>query len=285
MNIRSEIKKKWPPRKSTSHKGDYGRVFLLAGSKGLTGAAYLASVACIKSGAGLVTLGVPESVYPILARRSAEVMVRPFPSTKQGSFAYRGLKEILQFAKSQDVLALGPGLSQNPETQKLVRKLLTLSSLKNIILDADGLNAFQGRAKDLPKQSDLILTPHPGEFKRLFGFSAGSTGAERKKSARIAAKKSGVTLILKGHHTIVAQGPKLYVNPTGNPGMASGGTGDVLTGILAALLGQKFSAWDAARFGVFIHGLAGDLAAKKVGQVSLTASDLLAFLPVAIKNL
>ena len=283
MTILREIKSKWKPRKRTSHKGDFGRVFIVAGSHGLTGAAYLSAVAAMRAGAGLVTLGVPESIYSILAKRAREVMVSPFPATASGALAARALKTILKFSENQDVLALGPGLSQNRGTQKLVRELISKSACP-VVVDADGLNALVGKTECLARASGrLILTPHPGEFLRVFGGSLTAEGEGRKKRARQVARQHGVVMVLKGNQTVVAHPDgRVYVNSTGNPGMASGGTGDVLTGILAALIGQHFSLWDAARFGVYLHGLAGDLARAKVGEISLIAGDVLDFLPQAI---
>lgn len=284
MTLLQEIRKKWKPRNSQSHKGDYGRIFIVAGSRGLTGAAYLSAMAAVRAGAGLVTLGVPEAVYPIVARRAAEVMVRPFPSTRQGTLAFSARRAILNFAASQNVLALGPGLSRNPDTQKLIRSLLQTGL--PTILDADGLNAFRGHTAGLLKHAQpLILTPHPEEFKRVFQGRLLATELGRKQRAVETAKKFCTIMILKGHHTVVADARgRVYINLTGNPGMATGGTGDVLTGILAALIGQGFEPWDAARFGVYLHGLAGDLAARKLGEVSLAAGDLLEFLPAAIRK-
>lgn len=278
-----KIRKNWKPRKKNSHKGDFGRVFVLAGSEGLTGAAYLTAAAAVKTGAGLVTLGVPRKVYTVLARRNAEVMVRPFPSTSAGTFSFAALKPVLNFLKSQDVLALGPGISQNPETQKWAAGIL-MKNRRPAVLDADGLNALQNNPGLLKKiNGPLILTPHPGEFARLFGKKVSADEKDRREKAVWAAKTYGVYVVLKGSRTVAA-GPKgeLFINTTGNPGMAKGGSGDILTGIIAALLGQKFSAWDAARFGTYIHGLSGDLAARKTGEASLTASDLIAWLPAAI---
>ncbi len=286
MNIAQEIRKKWPPRKAASHKGDFGRIFILAGSRGLTGAAHLAEMGALRAGAGLVTVGVPEKVYPVIAKREAEVMVKPFSSTLEGTLGLHALKPIRNFLKNQDVLALGPGLSQNSETQRLIRKVIQESSLP-LVIDADGLNALQGHTsmlRDCKYRS--ILTPHPGEFIRLFGGKLSSKDQDRKRRAKEAAKKFGIFLILKGYHTVIASPEgEVTVNPTGNPGMAKGGSGDILTGMIAALIGQRFSLWDAARFGVYLHGLAGDLACKKIGEASLTARDILQFLPLAIKKI
>ncbi len=285
MSIAQEIHRKWRPRKLSSHKGDYGRIFILAGCQGLTGAAHLAGMGALKAGAGLVTVGVPEKIYPLVAKREAEVMVAPFPSTAQGTFAFRSLKPILAFSKSQDVLALGPGVSGNRETQRLIRKVIQ-ESVQPLVIDADGLNALKGELPVLRhSRYRAILTPHPGEFVRLFGGGLASKNTARKKRAKEVAQKFGIFVVLKGFHTVVASPEgEIYVNPTGNPGMATAGSGDVLTGIIAALTGQRFSLWDSARFGVYLHGLAGDLACKKTGEASLTAGDILEWLPAAIKK-
>ncbi|MFA6599991.1 MAG: NAD(P)H-hydrate dehydratase [Candidatus Omnitrophota bacterium] len=285
MNLAPEIRKSWKRRARAAHKGDFGRVLILAGSKGYAGAAHLAASACLRAGAGLVTLGVPEKIYTVLARREAEVMVKPFASTHEGTLSRRSLRAILDFARTQDVLAVGPGLSRQSETQALVRALIREVSLP-VVLDADGLNALEGHPALLKKITGrFILTPHPGEFLRLFGGPLTGAPSVRKKRAAQAAKSCGGIVLLKGRGTVVAApNGKTYVNTTGNPGMATGGSGDVLTGMIAALLGQGFSPWDAARFGAYLHGLAGDLAARKFGEISMTAGDLLTFLPQVIRK-
>ena len=257
----------------------------MAGSEGLTGAAHLCALGALRAGAGLVTLGVPRKIYTILARREAEVMVRPFASTAEGTLASRALKPILDFSKTQDVLAVGPGLSQHSETQRLIRQLVS-QTRHTLVLDADGLNAFKGHLEVLKYcRGRAVLTPHPGEFIRLFGGRLSADDQERKKRARQVAEKFGIFMILKGRHTMIASPEgRIYLNRTGNPGMATGGTGDILTGILAALLGQNFSFWDSARFGVYLHGLAGDIAKRKTGEVSLIAADILNVLSGAIKR-
>ncbi|MDP3920315.1 MAG: NAD(P)H-hydrate dehydratase [Candidatus Omnitrophota bacterium] len=285
MNARRRFRVRLKKRSSKSHKGDYGRVFILAGSKGLAGAAHLAGMGALRSGAGLVTVGVPEKIYGVVARREAEVMVKPFASTANGSLSLKALPDIRRFLKTQDVCGLGPGLSQHPQTQKLIRDLVSKAE-GPIVIDADGLNAFRGHEGALKKhRRPLILTPHPGEFQRLFGGKVSHDDAGRKKQAGGIAKQFGVVMILKGHRTVVAAPDgKIYRNTTGNPGMATGGTGDVLTGVVAALLGQGLKPFEAACAGVYIHGLAGDLAAKKVGQLSLTAGDIIQYLPAAIRK-
>ncbi|OQA56277.1 MAG: Bifunctional NAD(P)H-hydrate repair enzyme Nnr [Candidatus Omnitrophica bacterium ADurb.Bin277] len=284
MNIHSIAKKL--KRSLTAHKGDFGRVFVVAGSRGMTGAAYLSGMAALRSGAGLVTVGVPDAVYLIIARQGAEIMVRPFPSTTKGTLAPAGFQEIRRLAHSQDVLAVGPGLSGHVMTQRLIRKIIAGVG-KPLVIDADGLNALKGNLKILKScRSRAILTPHPGEFTRIFGGKLDSSDDLRQKRAAEIAGKHGVIIVLKGHRTVVASPDgELYVNGTGNPGMATAGSGDVLTGVISALIGQGLSFHEAACLGVHAHGLAGDLAAGKTGQVSLTAGDILQALPEVFKSL
>ena len=276
-------------RRPGSHKGDYGHVFILAGSVGLTGAAYLTSQAALISGSGLVTLGIPKSLNPVMARKLTEVMTRPLPETKSQSLGQKAFFEIRRFLEKIDLLVIGPGLSQHKETQVLIRKVVSFCK-KPLVIDADGLNALVGYLKILStankQRTATILTPHPGEMARLINKSVKVIQKDRKKVAKEFANKYNVTLVLKGHHTVVASpGKKIYVNKTGNPGMASGGVGDVLTGVIASFLGQGLSSFDAAKLGVYMHGLAGDLAAKEKGQLSLRAIDLLNKLPQAFKKI
>ena len=283
--LEREIRNVWRPRPRRAQKGDFGRIFILAGSRGLTGAAALTSLACLRTGAGLVTLGCPDKVYSILARRHPEVMARPFPSTPSGGFSDQGFSPISKFLENQDVGAIGPGIGRHPSAQRLVRKILMKSRIPWVV-DADGVNAFKGRS-DLLKKSPAvrILTPHPGEFVRVFGGKKPERDRERKKRALETSIRFRIYLVLKGYRTVIAApSGEAAVNPTGNPGMATGGTGDVLTGVIAALLGQGMSPYEAARFGVYLHGLAGDLAAREKGEVSLVAGDLLDFLPKAIQR-
>jgi len=284
MNIQSIAKKLKRP--ATAHKGDFGRIFILAGSRGMTGAAHLAGMAALRSGAGLVTLGIPDAVYLVLAKRESELMIRPFPSTAKGTLSLKGCREIERFCATQSVLAIGPGLSQHLTTQQLIRKVLQTTEL-SVVVDADGLNALKGHLKVLEVcRERAILTPHPGEFCRVFGGKLDDSDGMRKKRALEAAEKHGNVIVLKGHRTVVATpGGDCYINTTGNPGMATAGSGDVLTGMIAALVGQGLSNFEAACLGVYVHGLAGDMAAKKIGETSLTAGDLLRFLPEAFKSL
>ena len=281
MNPSKAIGKLLGSRPRDSHKGDYGRVFILAGSRGMSGACVLTAQAALRSGAGLVTVGMPKSLTNSLARRFAEAMTKPLPEMKSGTLSKRAFPLIMKFLGTQDVLAIGPGLSQNRETQTLIRRIV-LQATKPMVIDADGLNALKGHADFLNKlKSAAILTPHPGEYGRLFGVRVPEGDRERRKQVLRTARRYGVIIALKGHHTVVAspQG-KVYVNRTGNPGMATGGSGDVLTGVIAALLAQKkINPFSAACIGVFIHGLAGDLVRKKKGEISLIAGDLVEVLP------
>ena len=285
MDIKKLVREKLR-RPATGHKGTFGRIFVLAGSRGMTGAAHLAGMGALRSGAGLVTIGVPDAVYLIIAKRESELMVRPLPSTVKGTLSLKGFSEIKRFCFTQNVLAIGPGLSQHVTTQQLIRKILQETELPAVI-DADGLNALKGHLKVLKAcRARAVLTPHPREFTRVFGGALDDSGVLRPRRALEAAREHGAVLVLKGHRTVVASPEgKVYVNSTGNPGMATAGSGDVLTGMIAALAGQGCSLFEAACLGVHVHGLAGDLAVKKIGQVSLTAGDIVSFLPDAFQSL
>lgn len=285
INI-DEILKNFPKRAPDAGKRDFGHVLVMAGSNGYTGAAYLTSQAAILSGSGLVTLAVGKSIYPIMAEKLTEVMVKPFFETRDYSLSLLAEKELLSFCEKCTCAAIGPGISRNKETQGLVRSLLGKIG-KPVILDADGINAFAGHADSLTKASaGLILTPHAGEMARLLERDIDEVKNNRKDIALESAHKYNIVLVLKGHETVVA-GPDgaLYVNATGNAGMATGGTGDVLTGMIASFVGQGMDAFSAAAAGVYFHGLAGDLAAKEKGTLSLIATDLLNKLPEVLKTL
>jgi len=280
-----DFRRFFPPRKAASHKGDFGKIFILAGSRDFPGAPYLASMAALRAGAGLITLGVPEQLYPIMAYKLAEVMVRQFPGVNNGALGHQSETGILSFLKTQNVLAIGPGLGTHSETQRLIRRVV-LAWPGAKVIDADGLNALKGNASILKKLgTSTIITPHPGEAGRLFNETVPADDAGRKKFATEKAAKYGVVVVLKGHHTVVAaRGRDVYVNKTGNPGLATGGSGDVLTGIVAAFLGRGLEPFRAAQCAVFIHGLAADLAVKKFGEESLAPTDVLDFLPEAFKK-
>ena len=274
-----------PSRKEDTHKGDFGHVFVVAASRGMTGAAYLASQAALTSGAGLVTCGVPSSLNPIMEVKLTEAMTLALPETKDATLAVSAEKAIVKFAKKADVAAIGPGLSAHPDTRKLVLKLLKKIN-KPIVLDADGLNALAGNCGILKKRkAPTILTPHLGEMSRLIGKDVSAIRRNREKIALAFAKKYGVILVLKGHRTVVAASKgSAYTNQTGNSGMSTAGVGDVLTGMIASFVGQGINPYSAAVIGVYLHGLAGDIAAKEKGQFSMLAGDLLEKLPQAIQE-
>ncbi|MCU0651728.1 MAG: NAD(P)H-hydrate dehydratase [Candidatus Omnitrophica bacterium] len=276
-------------RKLNSHKADFGHVLILAGSLKFSGAALLAGEACLRSGAGLVTLGMPKSLcLAVLKIKAKEIMLLPLAETKDKTLDISAFKEIKDFMKKAQVLAIGPGLSDDKSTQSLARKVISEIS-KPMVIDADGLNALAGHLSILLKRKGIglptILTPHPGEMSRLSGISAAKVQAARKKVAKELANDYNCVIVLKGHRTVVA-GPKVktYENTTGNPGMASAGSGDVLTGMIAAFLGQNLNAFEATKYAVYLHGLAGDLAGKEKTQISLIASDIIAKIPAAIRK-
>ncbi|MCX5668084.1 MAG: NAD(P)H-hydrate dehydratase [Candidatus Omnitrophica bacterium] len=285
MNI-DEILKNFPKRAPDANKKDFGHVLVIAGSGGYTGAAYLTSQAAILSGSGLVTLAVGKSIYPIMAQKLTEVMIKPFFETRDYSLSLLAEKELLIFSEKCTCAAIGPGISRNKETQTLVRSLLGKIG-KPVILDADGINAFAGQVDSLKKATaPLILTPHMGEMARLLDKDIEDVKKNRKDIALEFAHQYNIVLVLKGHETIVARPDgAIYMNATGNVGMATGGTGDVLTGMIASFVGQGMDAFNAAAAGVYLHGLVGDLAAKEKGALSLIATDLLNKLPEVLKAL
>lgn len=274
-----------PPRAPQTHKGDAGRVFLLAGAVGYSGAAALCVQGALRTGAGLVTLGIPKRLHDPMAEKLTEAMLKPLAETTDGSLSLQALPEILRAIEPMDAVGIGPGLSQQPQTKELVRRLLPQVT-KPLVLDADGLNAVAEDVGLLRKLNlPIVLTPHPGEMGRLARLSPEDVQRDRERIASEFAKRYRVIVVLKGHHTVVASFDGMtFVNDTGNPGMASGGCGDVLTGVIAALMGQQLPPLEAARLGVYLHGLAGDLVAKERGEIGLIASDVADRIPQAIRQ-
>jgi len=271
-------------RRADSNKGNFGRILVVAGSRGMSGAAVLCASAALRAGAGLVYLATPDSVQPVAAAAIPCYLTMPPPQGAHGRLAEEAEAESLTQAQKNDVVVLGPGLGRSDVLSKMIPTLLE-SIQAPVVLDADGLNALEHNTERLKgRRVPLIMTPHPGEFARLLGTDIASVQAERRESAVRFAAEHGVVMVLKGHGTVVTDGRRVYINTTGNPGMATGGTGDVLTGVIAALLGQQLEAFAAAQLGVHIHGLAGDLARDDLGEVSLIASDLLDFLPRAFRQ-
>ncbi len=282
----NEISLLFPGRRGDLHKGDCGHIFVLAGSTGLSGAAALSSLGAMRTGAGLVTLGIPESLNHIMEVKLTEVMTLPLAETQEGSLSPGAKERILQMVGKVDAVAIGPGLSTNPETGKLLRELLVAIE-KPIVLDADGLNLLNGKLSLLKDvTTPLVITPHPGEAGRLIGKKSSEIQSDRLGAAREIASQSGAVVVLKGAATVIANPEgNIWVNSTGNSGMASGGTGDVLTGMIASFIGQGLSGVDAARAAVYIHGRAGDIAAEKKGVYSLIATDIIDNLSIAMQEL
>jgi NAD(P)H-hydrate epimerase len=272
------------PRADDSHKGDFGRVTIVAGSMGKTGAAYMAAMGALRSGAGLVTVGTPASCLPIVAAMGPEFMTEPLIEDA-GMVTLAALDRVLE--ARHDVIACGPGLGRGPGVAEFVRGLLERSTVP-LVLDADAITVLADDPGVLMgrEERDVIITPHPGEMARLVGSTVDDVQANRIEVATTFATTHHVYVVLKGHRTLIA-GPEgsVFINPTGNAGMATGGTGDVLTGMIAAWLAQLLDADAACRLAVFLHGAAGDVAEAHDGQVAMTATDVLGHLGEALKQL
>jgi ADP-dependent NAD(P)H-hydrate dehydratase / NAD(P)H-hydrate epimerase len=278
-----------PPRPRQGHKGTFGHLLAVAGSRGKSGAASLLARGALRSGVGLVTVACPASVQPLVARRQDEVMTEPLPETPSGALARTAAAKARKLLEGRDALALGPGLGLAPETRAVVLALASAGA--PAVIDADGLNALAlGGARVMGRLVRLgaprVLTPHPGEAARLLGSTTKAVQADRLEAARSLARASGAVVTLKGHRTVVAAPDgRAALSASGNPGMGTAGTGDVLTGVVGAFLARGMSAWDSGRLAVWIHGDAGDRAAAELGEEALTAGDLLAQLPETFKAL
>jgi ADP-dependent NAD(P)H-hydrate dehydratase len=276
---------KLKPRVADAHKGDFGKVCIIAGSVGMSGAAALAGRAALRCGAGLVRIATPKSVLPIVASIEPSFTTIALPENYMGQISAKAVNTILDAVSDNDVLAFGPGVGVSGELQSVLQSLLEQEGLR-LIIDADGLNNL-ARMKDWPAKlkAELILTPHPGEMKRLWSvLFREQLPSDRQEQAVQLARQTKTVVALKGAGTVVTDGGKVYVNQTGNPGMATAGAGDVLTGTITALAGQGLNNFDATVLGVYIHGLAGDIAAEKMGQVSLMTTDIIDSLPDAFKR-
>lgn len=277
-------------RPAAMHKGEAGRLFCVAGSVGMVGAAALCSRAALRCGAGLVRVGMPWRLAAVVAGRDPNVMTSALPETEDGTISAMSPAKILKQAEGSDVMLIGPGLSQNAQTVQAVINLLPQINHK-LVIDADALNAIAHDECEvlgaIPREQGLpVLTPHPGEMLRLLGkaydgASLRDGDEHRRDVACFFARKYRVVLVLKGHHTIVTDGTRVYVNRTGNPGMAKAGMGDVLSGAVAAMLCQGFDAFDAACLGTYLHGLAGDLVCARMGEIGMIATDVIEELPAA----
>ncbi len=272
-----------PDRAVDAHKGHFGLALLVGGSRGMAGAMGLAGLAALRGGAGLVRLAVPEVCLDTVAGFEPSYMTSPLPSDPAGRIAFRARRPIVELAEAATVVACGPGMGRSLGLDALVSSLYA-DLPQPMVVDADGLNALAARPEILPQPGGpRILTPHPGELVRLLGTDRVPPKRREAEAVKLAARL-GAVVVLKGHKTCVTDGKRRAINTTGNPGMATGGSGDVLTGLIAALACQGLSPFDAARLGVYLHGLAGDLAAAELGQQSLIASDLVRFLPQAFKQ-
>ena len=275
---REKVLSHLPDRAVDAHKGDFGKLLLLCGSRGYTGAAALAAMGALRSGAGLVFLGVPESIYAIEAVKLTEPIVFQLPD-EDGKLAVSAVSPVLKQLQDKDAVLIGPGLGQSEGTLEVVRSVLR-EFTGPVVLDADGINVL-ARHMDILRERHhpTILTPHAGEFKRL----GGQIGQDRTAAAIRFAEEYGCILLLKGHETVITDGKRCFVNPTGNPGMAVGGSGDVLSGIIVSLIGQGIGPLEAAACAAWLHGAAGDICRKEIGQYGMLPSDMLEVLPRLMK--
>jgi len=274
MQIVSDIPK-LKPRAVDGHKGDYGKVCIIAGSVGMSGAAALAGRAALRAGAGLVRVATPKSILPIVATIEPSFTTIALPEDSAGRISAKAIHAVLEAIRQNDAVAFGPGIGISGALRSILERLLDQQNLR-LVIDADGLNNLSG-IKNWPARlkAKPILTPHPGEMRRLWsGLFREQLPAEKPQQALQLAERTKTVVVLKGAGTVVTDGEKVYINKTGNPGMATAGSGDVLTGVITALLGQGLSDFDAAVLGVYIHGLAGDIAAEKIGRISLIATDI-----------
>jgi hydroxyethylthiazole kinase-like uncharacterized protein yjeF len=282
-----DVRKVLPARPLNAHKHSVGKIFILAGSRGLTGAAAMTATSAMRAGAGAVILGTPNSIYPILAKKLTEVMVEPLPDTMEGTLSLTAFDKIKEHIKWADILICGPGISRNRETCQLIWRIISECD-KKILMDADGLNNLSEKISLLKNHlsKEIIITPHTGELSRLTGLSIVDIERDRVSIARRIAKQFRLTLVLKGAPTVTTdETDGVYINPTGNPGMASAGMGDILSGLIGGLWAHGMSRTEAAYSGVYLHGYAGDLAKKKFGEKSLLAMDVHDSIPQSILEL
>jgi NAD(P)H-hydrate epimerase len=271
------------PRPRDAHKGDFGHVLVVAGSSGMIGAACLAAQAALRSGAGLVTLAVPRSLQDVAATKVTSIMTLGLAETPARSFSPRALEELRTSAQDFDCVAVGPGLGRHPETLLFAQQVPTVLEVP-LVLDADVLFALADMPENIRREQPTVITPHPGEMARLTGLRIAEVQANRLEHAVAFAQRYRCVTVLKGAGTVVTDGRRAYVNSTGNPGMATAGSGDVLTGMVAGLLAQMKDPFAAAALAVYAHGLAGDRARDRLGEVGMTAEDILAEVPPALRS-
>ncbi len=270
--VPDELKGILRKRDSNTHKGDYGRVGIIGGSRGMTGAPYLASMAALRSGAGLVYNIVPDEIHDIMSIKHTEVIVK----------GYSNIEGCLNHIKGLDTIVLGPGMGVSEEKKELVKAILK-NYKKTLVLDADGINLIDDNMVLYTREGETIITPHPGEMARLLGIDTKEIQGNRIKYSKYSSEKYNVISILKGHETICTYKGQIYLNSTGNPGMATAGSGDILSGIIAGFMAQSIEPFKASKLGVYVHGLAGDMAIQEKGEYGLIASDILECIPNAVK--
>lgn len=264
------VRMAFPQRKMDTHKGDYGRVLMICGSEGFSGAPSLAARAALRCGSGLIEVAVPRCIYPIVASRLEAPMVFPVPDDGQGNISLQALPVLLAKLSRCDACLIGPGLGQSHQLEELVQALVREAKVP-VVLDADGLNLISRHMDVLRRNGPaIVLTPHEGEYRRL----TNDLETDRLSGAAALAKRTGTVVLRKGHETVISDGKKCYVNRTGNPGMATGGSGDVLAGILVSILGRGVPALEAAAAAAWLHGTAGDLCARELGQTAMSPVDL-----------
>ena len=274
-----------PERPADAHKGVFGHLFIVAGSPGFTGAAFLACEGALRSGVGLVTLGVPASLNSVMEIKTTEAMTLSLPETDRHTLSCAAIEPAVEFAERCSAVGLGPGISRQEDTERFVHRFLEKTGLPAVV-DADGLNALAGNLQLLEaRTAPTILTPHPGEMSRLIGQPTANIQRDRQGCALAFAKDRNVILVLKGASTVIASpNGDVVVNTTGGAGLACGGTGDILTGLIGGLLAQGVSPWDSAVIGVYLHGLAGDIAAEERTEWGMVAGDVVRALPAAWKH-
>jgi len=282
-----DVRRALPPRAREAHKGDFGHLLVVAGSRGKPGAAALAALGCLRTGAGLVTVATGRNAQPMVHAHCPEVMVEPLTETEKGTLSRKVLPSLLRMVESMDLLVLGPGLGQATDVAQVIRKLVEKVEIP-VVVDADGLNAFAGKAEMIQGSAKRprIVTPHPGEMARLLGCRTTEVQRDRVAAARKFARKNRCITVLKGYHTLTAApSGEVFINPTGNPGLATAGTGDVLAGMIGALVAQTGDPLSGTVAAVYLHGLAGDRAAAHRGESGMMATDLLEHIPEATETL
>lgn len=281
-----DVKKNFSSRKKDSHKGDYGRLLCICGSKGMAGAAVLSASAAMRCGIGIVNMAVPKSIYNIVAAQLSEPIFTLLNENESGTISFSNMHELTVNLQKSTACLIGCGLGNNDDTKKIVYEIISKNKIPTVI-DADGINAVSENIDVLKTaKSEIILTPHPGEMARLLGTSIETVQSNRTEIAKDFALQYKVILVLKGYETIVALPTgELFINRLGNPGMATAGSGDVLAGMISAFLAQGMSAKESAKCGVFLHALAGDRCAEKLSQISMISSDIIKELPSLFLNL